>query len=82
MLLSPLAEKILAVAARHGTRAGEVLPEQAFDLLLIENTNTIGEALMELYLNDLLEEVPHEVDKLTQTGADYIYGPQDGDNQL
>lgn len=74
MLLSPLAEKILAVAARHGTQAGEVLPERAFDLLLDENPNTIGEALMELYLARLLEEVPHEVDRLTQAGANYIYG--------
>ncbi|EBZ5771697.1 hypothetical protein EC412_05345 [Salmonella enterica subsp. enterica serovar Redlands] len=73
MLQNPLAYKILKVAADHGIQAGEALPEKAFDLLLDENPETIGEALMELYLSDLLEEVPQEVDKLTQAGADYIY---------
>lgn len=29
---------------------------------------------MELYLRGLLEEVPHEVDRLTQAGAEYIAG--------
>ncbi|ECD9611737.1 hypothetical protein FNZ18_20555 [Salmonella enterica subsp. salamae] len=74
MRLSPLAYKLMAVAAKHNVQAGEVLPEKAFDLLLDENPDTIGEALMELYLEGLLEEVPHEVDKLTQAGADFIYG--------
>jgi hypothetical protein len=74
MLYEPLARDIMRVAAEHNIQAGEVLPEKAFDLLLEENPETIGEALMELYLRGLLEEVPHEVDRLTQAGAEYIYG--------
>lgn len=76
MLHNPLSHKILLVAAEHNVQAGEVLPEKAFDLLLDENPETIGEALMELYLEGLLEEVPHEVDKLTHAGAAFIYGKQ------
>ncbi|MGG5964590.1 hypothetical protein ACQSED_23695 [Salmonella enterica] len=74
MLLSPLANNILAVAAEHGIQAGEALPEKAFDLLLDEKPDTIGEALMALYLNGLLDDAgPYEVDTLTQAGAAYIY---------
>ncbi|EDT2963643.1 hypothetical protein EL09_15515 [Salmonella enterica subsp. enterica] len=75
MLKNTLAYEILRVAAEHRVQAGETLPEQAFDLLLDENPQTVGEALMELYLTGLLEEVPHEADRLTQAGAEYIYGP-------
>ncbi|MDN8600316.1 hypothetical protein Q0A17_12975 [Citrobacter sp. S2-9] len=75
MLHHPLAIRILATAAEHGIQAGETLPEKAFDLLLDENPDTIGEALMELYLGGLLNDAgPYEVDTLTQTGAAYLYG--------
>jgi hypothetical protein len=75
MLHNPLANKILAVAAEYGIQAGEALPEKAFDLLLKENPDATGEALMDLYLSGLLnDEGPYEVDTLTQTGAAYIYG--------
>ncbi|MCX8984244.1 hypothetical protein [Citrobacter portucalensis] len=72
MLHEPLAREIMRVAAEHNLRAGDVLPEKAFDLLLDENPETIGEALMELYLTGLLEEIPHEVDRLTQAGSEFI----------
>lgn len=72
MLHKPLAREIMRVAAEHRIQAGEPLPEKAFDLFLDENPETIGEALMELYLLGLLEEVPHEVDRLTQKGVEYI----------
>lgn len=74
MLYEPLAREIMRVAAEHNIQAGEVLPEKAFDLLLEENPETIGEALMELYLCGLLEEVPHEVDLLTPKGFKYCQG--------
>lgn len=78
MLHNPLANKILAVAAEHGVQVGEALPEKAFDLLLEENPDTIGEALMALYLSGLLDDAgPYEVDTLTQAGAAYIYGDDD-----
>lgn len=73
-MLNELAHKILRVAAEHHVQAGETLPEKAFDLLLDENPHTIGEALMELYASGLLEEIPHEVDRLTKAGAEYLYG--------
>ncbi|WP_336221641.1 hypothetical protein [Citrobacter amalonaticus] len=73
MLLNPLAQEIMRVVGEHRVQAGEPLPEKAFDLFLDEYPETIGEALMELYLLELLEEVPHEVDILTQKGGEYIY---------
>lgn len=76
MLQEPLARKIMLVAAEHNVQAGDVLPEKAFDLLFDESPESIGEALMELYQQGLLEEVPHEVDRLTQAGADFICGLQ------
>ncbi len=70
MKLSPLAHSVMMVAAVHGTQPGEYLPEQAFDLFLTQEG--AGDALLELYIERLLEEVPHEVDILTQKGFDYI----------
>lgn len=70
MCLSALAHRVMLIAAEHNVQAGRVLPEQAFDLFLTEEG--AGDALMELYLEGLLEEVPHEVDILTQKGFEYI----------
>ncbi|HCA7140250.1 TPA: hypothetical protein MX248_002077 [Klebsiella michiganensis] len=70
MSLSPLAHSVLMVAAMHGTQPGQFLPEQAFDLFLTQEG--AGDALLELYIEKYLQEVPHEVDILTQRGFDYI----------
>ncbi len=70
MKLSPLAHSVMMVAAVHGSQPGEYLPEQAFDLFLTQEG--AGDALLELYIEGLLAEVPHEVDILTQKGFDYI----------
>lgn len=74
MNLSPLAHRIMMMAAEHNVQPGQPLPEAAFDLMLNEEAAYIGEALMELYIGGLLEEVPHEVDLLTEAGAEYIAG--------
>ncbi|MCX8967245.1 hypothetical protein EHW66_20410 [Erwinia psidii] len=70
IVLSELAQKIMAVAGAHNIQAGQTLPEQAFDLFLAQEG--AGDALLELYLEGLLEEVPHEVDILTQKGLEYL----------
>lgn len=70
MYLSSLAHRVMLIAAEYNVQAGQVLPERAFDLFLTEEG--AGDALMELYLEGLLEEVPHEVDILTQKGFAYI----------
>lgn len=72
MNISPLAQRIMMVAAEHNVHPGQALPEAAFDLFLNENAGHIGDALLELYMEGLLEEVPHEVDILTVEGLRYI----------
>jgi hypothetical protein len=70
MYLSPLAHNIMMVAGKHGIHPGQTLPEKAFDLFLTEKN--AGDALAELYIEELLQEVPHEVDILTHKGFKYI----------
>lgn len=70
IFLSELAQKIMAVAAEHNIQPGQVLPEQAFDLFLTQDG--AGDALLELYCEGLLQEVPHEMDILTQKGFEYL----------
>ncbi|KAB8156979.1 hypothetical protein [Raoultella ornithinolytica] len=70
MYLSSLAHRVMLIAAEHNVQAEQVLPERAFDLFLTEEG--AWDALMELYLDGLLEEVPHEVDILTKKGFEYI----------
>ncbi|TKV13913.1 hypothetical protein FDX19_01740 [Citrobacter sp. wls619] len=71
----PLADQIMAAAAKHNVQAGEPLPVAVYDLFLKENPQQIGDALTELYTNGFLEDAgSYEVDRLTQAGADYIYG--------
>ncbi|MFP1824523.1 hypothetical protein [Lonsdalea quercina] len=72
MDLSPLAHYVLLPAAEHHTQPGQSLPEQAFDVFLTQTG--AGDALMELYSEGLLEDVPQEVDILAQKGFDYICG--------
>lgn len=72
MNLSPLSHRIMMVAAEHNVQPGQALPEAAFDLLLDEHAGDIGDALLELYTEGLLEEVPHEVDILTVKGFDVL----------
>ncbi|HAV1239858.1 TPA: hypothetical protein JGU28_004664 [Salmonella enterica] len=60
----------MMVAAAHHIQPGQYLPEQAFDLFLTQDG--AGDALLELYFEGLLKEVPHEVDILIQKGFDYI----------
>ncbi|USB67182.1 hypothetical protein [Klebsiella pneumoniae] len=70
MFLSPLAHSVMMVAAEHTVQPGQCLPEQAFDLFLTQDG--AGDALLELYTEGLLQEVPQEVDILTQKGFEYI----------
>lgn len=72
MNLSPLSHQVMMVAAEHNVQPGQALPEAVFDLLLDEYAGNIGDALLELYTEGLLEEVPHEVDILTVKGTNYI----------
>jgi hypothetical protein len=74
MAIGKLAHRVMVMAAKHHIQAGQALPTAAFDLFLEENPEEIGEALMELYMVELLEEVPHEVDRLTQKGFEYCLG--------
>ncbi|WP_142523998.1 hypothetical protein [Raoultella ornithinolytica] len=70
MFLSSLAHSVLMIAAAHDIQPGQKLPAQAFDLFLTQDG--AGDALLELYFAELLEEVPQEVDILSQKGFDYI----------
>lgn len=72
MSLSPLAHQIMLIAAEYNVQPGQPLPEAAFDLLLTQKAEHIGDALLELYTEDLLEEVPYEMDILTVKGFEYI----------
>ncbi|EBL8291856.1 hypothetical protein DLP14_14485 [Salmonella enterica] len=69
MNIGPLAHNLMISVAENNVQAGEVLPEKSFDLFLTQDD--VGDALMELYSEGLLEEVPHEVDILTQKGFEY-----------
>lgn len=71
MNIGSLAHQIMMMAAEHQIQPWQPLPVAAFDLFLQENPEQIGEALEELYLTGLLEEVPHEVDLLTLKGFEY-----------
>ncbi len=66
----PLAHSVLMIAAAHDIRPGQQLPAQAFDLFLTQDG--AGDALLELYFAELLDEVPQKVDILSQKGFDYI----------
>lgn len=74
MKVGSLAHGIMMMASKHEVQAGQPLPAEVFDLFLDEHPEQIGEALMELYMEELLQEVPHDVDLLTQKGVEYIYG--------
>ena len=69
--IGPLAQRIMTIAAEHPLQPGQPLPAAVFDLFLEESPERIGEALDELYLASLLEEVPHDVDLLSTEGVEY-----------
>ncbi|EIZ8586966.1 hypothetical protein MQY53_004595 [Salmonella enterica subsp. enterica] len=69
--LSPLAHSVMMIAAEHRVQPGQALPARAFDLFLAQNG--AGDALLELYSGELLDDAgSYDVDRLTQKGFEYI----------
>ncbi|EOF5101235.1 DUF3274 domain-containing protein [Salmonella enterica] len=68
--LGPLAHSVMMIAAEHRVQPEQALPAQAFDLFLTQEG--AGDALLELYIEGLLEDAgSYETDRLTQKGFEY-----------